>query len=319
MKPLSVSTRLSILLLLAVIFGATMIALSIKNKPGGTVYSYDSDGDKKYDQSYDVQAGGNLIVDSDIGNITITSGNDNKVSITVVARGSDRFIKRFSVESVQEGADIKVLGRVEQSHFHLFNSGWTDVLFDIKVPKDFNLNLNTAGGNIEIENVKGKIDGETSGGNIELMDIDSDLKMSTSGGNVKLTNCVGSYHVETSGGNMYADKVTGPIYFETSGGNIVVSESDGKIHASTSGGNIDVSLADNKGIDLSTSGGNVKVKIPKTISADVIAEASGGDVSCDLEFSGKIKDGRMKAKINGGGNQISLETSGGDIVITPND
>lgn len=319
MKPLSVSTRLSILLFLAVIFGATMIALSIKNKPVGKAYSYDSDGDKKYEQSYDVQAGGNLIVESDVGNITISSVEEDKVSVTVVARGSERFINRFTVESVQEGADIKVLGRVKQSHFQFFNSGWTDVLFDIKVPKNFNLNLNTAGGNIEIENIKGKIDGETSGGNIELMDIESDLKMSTSGGNVKLRNCVGSYHVETSGGNMYADKVVGPIIFETSGGNIGIADSDGKIYASTSGGNIDISLADNKGIDLSTSGGNINVKIPKTISADVKAEASGGDVSCELEFSGKIKDGKMKAKINGGGNQINLETSGGDIVITPND
>ncbi|MBI5476935.1 MAG: hypothetical protein HY964_09405 [Ignavibacteriales bacterium] len=319
MKPLSVSTRLTILLILAVIFGASMIALSIRNKPNEDLTGYYSDGDKKYSQSYDVSGSGTLIVDSDIGNVTISSHDINKVTIEVTANGSEKFLKKFSVESFQEGSTVKILGRVKQSHFQLFNSGWSDVLFDIKVPKNYNLNLNTAGGNIEIENVTGIIDGETSGGNIELVDLDGETKMSTSGGNVKLRNSKGSFNIETSGGNMYADNIIGSISFETSGGNIDVTNTDGKIRASTSGGNVDVALSDNKGIDLSTSGGNIKVKVPKTISADVDAEASGGDVSCDLEFSGKIKDGRMKAKINGGGNQIKLETSGGDIIITPND
>jgi DUF4097 and DUF4098 domain-containing protein YvlB len=319
MKPLSVSTRLTVLLVLAVLFGASMIALSIKNKPDNGSETYYSEGDKKFSQIYDVMKDGSLIVDSDIGNITITSVDVDKVTIDVVANGSDNFLRKFSVESFQEGSTIKVLGRVKQSHFQLFNSGWTDVLFNIKVPKNYNLKLNTSGGNIEIENVKGKIEGETSGGNIELSELESDTKMSTSGGNVKIKNCSGSYDIETSGGNMYADKVVGPIKFETSGGNIDITDSDGKIYASTSGGNVEVALLDNKGIDLSTSGGSIRVKVPVTISAEVDAEASGGDVSCDLEFSGKIKDGRMRAKIKGGGNPIKLETSGGDIIITPND
>jgi DUF4097 and DUF4098 domain-containing protein YvlB len=118
---------------------------------------------------------------------------------------------------------------------------------------------------------------------------------------------------------MYAESVDGSLRMETSGGNIEIRGSTGKVNASTSGGNIRASLKDNQGIDLSTSGGNISVELPKTISADVRAEASGGDVSCDIEYSGKIKDGSMKGKINGGGNLIRLETSGGDIVITSNE
>ena len=73
---------------------------------------------------------------------------------------------------------------------------------------------------------------------------------------------------------------------------------------------------DNKGIDLETSGGNLVVKLPKSISAEVSAQTTGGDVNCDFQFSGKLREGNLQGKINGGGNLIKLETSGGDIVIS---
>jgi DUF4097 and DUF4098 domain-containing protein YvlB len=87
------------------------------------------------------------------------------------------------------------------------------------------------------------------------------------------------------------------------------------LHAETSGGDIRIELKDNKGIDLTTSGGNITVSLPKSVTADVRAEATGGDVTCDFPFSGKLKDGSFDGKINGGGQLIRLETSGGDIVI----
>ena len=108
---------------------------------------------------------------------------------------------------------------------------------------------------------------------------------------------------------------TGSLDVETSGGNIIIKNSDAKLTASTSGGDIQVELKDNKGINLSTSGGNITVSLPKSISAQVDATTTGGDVSCDFAFAGKIKDGSMHGKINGGGNLIQVETSGGDIVI----
>ena len=114
---------------------------------------------------------------------------------------------------------------------------------------------------------------------------------------------------------MHAEAIVGSMDFETSGGRIEVRDSDGKLRASTSGGDVRVSLKDNKGIDLETSGGNLVVQLPKTISAEVSAETTGGEVNCDFEFSGKLREGSLQGKINGGGKLIKLETSGGDIVI----
>ncbi|MBI3194409.1 MAG: hypothetical protein HYZ34_08100, partial [Ignavibacteriae bacterium] len=54
---------------------------------------------------------------------------------------------------------------------------------------------------------------------------------------------------------------------------------------------------------------------PDTISGDIDADATGGNVSCDLPFKGKLKDDNLRGTINGGGNEIVLETSGGNIDV----
>ncbi len=317
----SVGVKITILVVVALLFGATMVALSLRDKSidhnetfwhGG---NRTIGGNKTIDKTFSVQQDGKLIVDADEGNITISGTDDSEVSVHILARGSDERLQKFDVKLDQDGDVVRILNRQSHTHFHFFENNDLNVDFEIKIPHTFNLDLRTAGGNISIRQVKGKIVGETSGGDIDLSSLEGDLKMNTSGGNVNLTKSSGDFDLETSGGNMFAETITGSIHMETSGGNIDVRDSDGKLVASTSGGDIKVSMKDNKGIDLSTSGGSVTVKLPSTAHGDVNAETSGGDVSTNLPFSGKIKDGKMKGKINGGGELIKLETSGGDIVI----
>jgi hypothetical protein len=315
-KPLSASARVTILLVAAILFAATMIALSLAHKETiETGKSHIFGENKKIEQKYSVQPDGKLQIDADVGSISIIGTERNEVSIIVYARGDKDELDKLNIKMSQDGNTVTIDGRYSRGHLRWFNTEWLDVLFEIEVPKKFNLDLQTAGGNIEIESIEGSIEGETSGGNLTLEDLTGNVRMTTSGGNVDIRRASGDFRLETSGGNMVAQDVTGPLYMETSGGNIDIRECDGKIYASTSGGNVRASVKSNQGIDLSTSGGNISVRVPSAITADVRAEASGGDVSCELEFSGKLKEGSMDGKINGGGKLIRLDTSGGDITI----
>lgn len=318
-KPFSVTSRLVILIVIAVVFSATVIGLSIRHKTDTSSESVFDQGDKNIDRSFTVQPDGKLIVKADAGNITITGTDRDEVSVHVLTRGNSKRLQSYDVTFHQDGNTVTVKGDMKRKHFRLFSDGWVDVQFEINVPKKFNCDLSTSGGNITIEDVSGRIEGETSGGNLELTDMSGSIEMSTSGGNVSLHRISGTASLETSGGNMQAEDVSGPLKLRTSGGNIDVRGADGKLHASTSGGHIRASMKQNQGIDLSTSGGDITVELPRNTTANVRAETSDGSVSCDLEYSGKIREGRMDAKINGGGEEIKLETSGGDIVMSPND
>jgi DUF4097 and DUF4098 domain-containing protein YvlB len=316
-RSLSIAAKLTILIIVAVMFAATMIALSVRSHSTERMSSssFGWGSDKKIEKSFSVEPNGNLVIEADEGNIAITGTDGKEVVVHVTARGSDELLQKFDVSFNQEGNTVRVDGRKERRYFRFFNNNSLDVQFDIKLPVNFNLNLHTSGGDIVVHNVKGRIDGETSGGDLDLTSLEGPVKLSTSGGNVTVHDASGDLTLETSGGNIQGESLNGTMRLETSGGNIELRDSDGKLHASTSGGNIRVKLKDNKGIDLSSSGGNLSLLLPKSISADIHAEATGGDVNCDFQFSGKLKEGTLKGKINGGGNAIDLETSGGDITI----
>ena len=316
-KSLSLGAKLIILVGVALLFGATMIALSVH--PHRVERSESSSWDKnskKFEKTFSVHPDGKLIIDADEGDMTITGSDSQAVIVRVTARGSDDQLGRLNVIFDQDGNTVKTVCRVKHRFLNFSVTESFNIHIDVQLPRAFNLNLQTSGGDIVVHDVKGTIQGETSGGNLDIADAEGNVKMGTSGGNVSLVHSTGEFALETSGGNMEGERVTGSIHMETSGGNIELRNIDGKLYASTSGGNIRVSMKDNKGIDLSSSGGNLLVRLPKSISADVQAESSGGDVNCDFSFNGKLREGSLNGTINGGGNLIKLETSGGDITIT---
>ncbi|MFI5252268.1 MAG: DUF4097 family beta strand repeat-containing protein [Bacteroidota bacterium] len=317
-RSLSLTAKLSILIILALIFGTTMVTLSIRRGESRSsehgIYMGISDQD--IEKKFNVQPDGDLRIDADEGEVRITGTDSNEVSVHVLMRGDRDRVDQYHVNITQDGNTVRIEGRADRRHFRFWEDGSLDVKFEISVPKKFNLDLQTAGGNLVLRTVEGTINGTTSGGDLDVMDIKGRVKLETSGGDVLIKNAEGDLNFVTSGGNIDGSDIAGDLVTETSGGNIDLKNVDAKLRASTSGGNIEVSASSNKGVTLETSGGNVRVRMPNSISADVDASATGGDVDCSLQFSGKIKDGDMHGTINGGGNMIRARTSGGNIYIS---
>lgn len=318
MKPLKVQVQIAVLLLFGLIFGISMVALSDRADPAENESSFSGNGDNRvYDKVYQVREGGTFSLRADAGDLTLSGTDAQEVSIHVTAEGNERMLKRFDVSSSLDGNKVTLRGRMENSFLNWFGDNSLDIRYDVRVPKNFNLTIRTAGGSIDVRNIAGTVDGETSGGGLEVEGVSGSIRLSTSGGDVKVRNLSGTISLETSGGGINGENISGPLTVKTSGGNIDLRSCDGKIRASTSGGDVRLVANDNKGIDLSTSGGNVTLRMPKSIGADISAETSGGDVSCDFPVNGRHRDGSLHGTINGGGNSVRLETSGGEIVISP--
>jgi len=318
-KSLSLMAKLSIFVAFALIFAATMVALSARSPRKVMLGNTSWEKGNKIEKTFTVKAGDQLEVSTDVGELAVTGTDKHEVSVVVSINGSEDRMDKFHVGFDQTGNTVKIVGKNDRDHFRFFDNGFLNVRYQIQVPREFNIRVETAGGDIIVENTKGKVEGGTSGGDIELTKLDGPVHLKTSGGNIKIMDSRGDFVMSTSGGNINGDGVIGDMDVETSGGNITIRDSDGKLTASTSGGDIKVRLKDNKGIDLSTSGGSLTVTLPKNITGEVQASTTGGDVSCDLPFSGKIRHGTMNGTINGGGKLIKLETTGGDISIVPGD
>jgi hypothetical protein len=211
-KPLSESARVIILVIAAVLFAATMIALSLHYKDTiPTDRTHIIGDDKKIEQQYFVQPGGKLQIDTEVGSVSIIGTERNEVLITVYARGEQVELDKLDIKMNQDGNTIAIDGRYSRGHFRWFNTEWLDVLFEIEVPKKFNIDLRTAGGNIEIESVEGSIGGETSGGNLTLEDLTGEVRLTTSGGNVDIRRASGDFRCiwKPRGGILISGNVTG--------------------------------------------------------------------------------------------------------------
>lgn len=275
-------------------------------------------GEKKFNQSFTVKPGGMLTLKTDAGSVRIEGTGGDRVEVHVEMVGRERDLEDFVIRADETASGILVTGKnTRGSRWWNWGSG-LEISYAIRVPQSYNIDVNTAGGDVTIAGVSGKLNGGTSGGNITITSIRGDVQLETSGGDIKAESVQGLVKMETSGGNIRIAGVTGDVDVETSGGNISLSSVEGKVRAETSGGNIVMTVKEsNKGVFAETSGGNIDIRLPKDITATVDASTSGGDVICDypITMSGKFSGSELRGTINGGGNKIYAHTSGGNIRI----
>lgn len=283
-----------------------------------TIEVHSGPGDDKkvlHEKTFKTSPGKNFELKSSTGEVLVTEWDRDEVYVKI--SGDEDAEERMKFYFDESEDKIKVTAEKEGSLFGLFTNG-IELIYEIKVPSEFNLNLHTAGGDIRLGNVSGYHDLQTSGGDFWIKNTNGVLKIHTSGGDVNLDNTAGTLDVSTSGGDIMAIGFEGKLNAETSGGDIKLKGSNSEIYAHTSGGDINVDYAGtNKGIDLSTSGGDITILLPADFDASADLSTSGGDVSCELTMNntGKISSYKILADLNNGGLPLVAHTSGGNVVV----
>jgi hypothetical protein len=297
--------------------------------------------DSPIHRNFNVQAGGTITIDADVGDIKVTSGGSN-VSVDVIRKArtssnsrAQEIFKDFDISFSQSQNDVRIRARYNHptSWFH-WNTDF-DVRFVVNVPAQYSVDLTTSGGDIIVSDLGGKarvrtsggdvtlgridglVDAYTSGGDVSLASSRASATLSTSGGDIKVGDAMGSLSVKTSGGSINIRRAAVDLKAHTSGGSIEIGDAGGAIDASTSGGSINARLSRQPRGDskLSTSGGGITVHVATNVALDIDAETSGGDVASDVAVTilGKQNDTSLNGKLNGGGPRLVLRSSGGDI------
>lgn len=274
--------------------------------------------DKTFDRTFTVASGGHLDVRMDVGSIAVTGGDSTQVVVRIKASGSERELEDLSFAADQSGADVTVTAKRDSASKWL--SWWfTDVHVNvtIEVPREYNLDLHTSGGDIKVRHLTGTASGRTSGGRISLEDVKGAVNMRTSGGSVALNSVSGPVEVQTSGGQINASQIEGGLRAHTSGGSIRFERISGPIEAHSSGGSINIELVgENQGIVARTSGGSITLRLPASVSGTLNASTSGGSVSSDMPLTrSDVGKSSLRGTLNDGGAEIVARTSGGSIRV----
>ncbi len=282
------------------------------------------------EKTFTVQPGGNLKALTQGGDITIQTSDSPSVHIVAkeiihasTEQEADEILSKLTLNFTQTGNDVVAEAKYEKHGPGTWFGNWppVNVSFVITVPKNFNLNLNTSGGNIAVASVAGNVRARTSGGDLKFARVDGDIDAGTSGGNVVLQEGTARAKLSTSGGDIEVDRAGGPTEVDTSGGNISLRSVAQLIKATTSGGDVRAVITEplKQDTELSTSGGQVDVQVVKGAGFQLDASTSGGDVNATgltitIEKGGSGKS-RLAGAVNGGGPRLKLRSSGGDIRI----
>lgn len=231
---------------------------------------------KIVEKSFDADPGDTLTLVTDVGSIRIETHNKDAIEFFAEIDGRDE--DEFDITFNETSKGLKIRGEKE-------NHGWgynnIRAKFIVTVPKDYNIELDTAGGSISVDDLNGDVDVETSGGSIKMGDINGDVEAHTSGGSIK------------------------------------TQDIDGNVSAHTSGGSIRVTMTKQitENASLTTSGGSITANLLEDIKVDIDASTSGGRVHSDFNVDGVQKKRSIKGEINGGGPKLRLRTSGGSVHI----
>jgi hypothetical protein len=255
------------------------------------------------------------------GSIEITGWDKNEVSIVIDLQGDDE--KDYNLELKERSWGIEA----EISYEGRSRHGQGDVSVDIQVPAKYDIELETAGGDLMIKGVEGNFSGETMGGEIKLVDLKGVSDLTTMGGEITIENSELDGNVKTMGGEISLRDVIGDLDASTMGGEVSyrnvqkrdTRDSAKELKISTMGGEIHVDDAPG-GANVSTMGGEIEIRSARKF---VKAKTMGGEINI------KEIDGGVKATTMGGdisvnmvGNpdeydrDVVLSSMGGDISLT---
>jgi hypothetical protein len=295
-------------------------------------------------RTFNVADGGTLTLEADLGDVTITTGGTGvAVDIARDVRANshadaDAILRDLDLSFDQQGNDVRVRSKYRDHESHWFH--WRTPLqlrYSIRVPSRYNLEVATAGGDLEVGDIVGLVDCRTSGGDVKLGRVNGSVdartsggdvtlrastgpaKLNTSGGSIEIDEAGASVEAKTSGGSIDIRRTGGGVLARTSGGGITIGEAGGAIDAVTSGGSITATFGQQPQGEsrLSTSGGGVTVSLAPAVAVDLDAHTSGGGIDSDVPVTvlGEQSESTLVGKINGGGPKLVVRTSGGGIRV----
>jgi TonB family protein len=259
-----------------------------------------------------------LHLNADIGSVrvqTLPVGSDPVLRYVVhvetdaPALYAQRLLDQYSLSSRETADAVFLSGLVPDAsnggssrHGPTHNAQFY-VQFIVTVPATFSLDISTGLGDIETEDVGGRVSlitqggnitagqvgmvgpilshgdklpakFETQGGHITFKDVAGDVEAYTAGGHILAGNIEGNAKLRTGGGHIRAAHIQGVARLETDGGNIAVGEAGSYVTVRTAGGQIDFGEVHGS-IHAETGGGGIRVI---SVAGPMEVATSGGSI-----------------------------------------
>src|SRR2546423_13014884 len=138
---------------------------------------------------------------------------------------ADELFKNHEVTFDQDGNNVSVVAKNKtQLRSFSFKDQNLEVRYEISIPKKFDVDLKTSGGDIGLADLEGKATTRTSSGSIKAGHITGQVSSANSGGDISIKEAGGALSARTSSGSVEVSVARGKAEMSNSGGNIKLSE-----------------------------------------------------------------------------------------------
>ncbi len=235
----------------------------------------------EWNHNYSVNGKPEIVVDTNDGDVEITPGSSEQVSVRVTVRGIE--IKEMNINGNQVGNRVEI--KVHRPNHVCIGFCFEEIRIFVQVPRDSDLKLRSGDGNLQVQDVKGRMELDTNDGDMRLHGVEGVLHADTHDGNVDVSGEFDSLNLRTGDGNIDAE--------------------------------ISASAAAQPGWMLRTGDGNMHVRLPDNFAADISVHSGDGSVRVDFPMitSGSQSEHTVHGKLNGGGLALDLQTGDGDIRV----
>ncbi|HEV8629983.1 MAG TPA: M56 family metallopeptidase, partial [Thermoanaerobaculia bacterium] len=284
------------------------------------------------DRSVPASPGEELSLDLETGaGVEVRGWDEPRVEVHGQLGGRDWRNTRIDVHRASGGVVVHTFfaeSRRSQSTSHHLQ---------IRVPRRFDISVDSAGGGLAIDGVEGALSGTTGGGDLKLMRLRGKAELSTGGGTIRVSDSTLEGSVSTGGGLVTLSRVAGGLKGSSGSGPVVYVEprdadadeptgdltgvkvdthgavelrgidgevpaATGTVHITRAGGDVRLAGAPD-GAVISTGGGDVTVGASTGL---VDAGTGGGDVTI-----GPVA-GSVRASTGAGEVQVTLADAGGE-------
>jgi len=231
-----------------------------------------------------------------LGDCYLKNSKDGKIHINLVhSYHEDNFEARFREKGKSLIIEEKLTARNPNG-----NSTWT-----IAIPKEIEIDFETATGDLILDNVTLEIEGNTGTGNIEIENVKGRIDLSTGTGDIEVINSEGEFELNSGTGKVRIEESKGNFDATSGTGNVEVKNITIEDEAELNSGTGDVEVINPQGtdFDLSINSG----------TDEAVLNMNGSPIQGYFEFTAHSRKGRIVCPIefdeeeeyhNGDGNYV---------------
>lgn len=275
------------------------------------------------EERFSVRTGQTLAIDVTHADVEIETGNvtEAHIRVTLDSNNMERARERFELmnfQVFQVGDEVRIESESPKNNWSWNWKGKFAINILVSIPEEFNTEIRTTHGDVELDDISGFVFLNTTHGDISVESIRGpEILLKSTHGDIEAVALLSDeIVVKTSHADIEIEEVDSKHFSATTTHSDVTIErlaADSEI--TTSHGDIEITVLKNFSSDLKTSHGDVTVYAPKDFSAELDLEASQVRVSSSFTLIGSVKKDRVKGMINGGGPRIRARTTHGSIEL----